>query len=890
MTLQCPDCHRENQPSSRFCIYCGNQLLSTETGDSRRPSQDVQDEIQRLRKLISQITNRLDALELRQGIVETPSPPETAPVEEVAESTPAEPAAVEPVPEHVQAPAEPVVEVPALVTAPVMAKPPRREREWEQILGGSWLARIGVLALVIGIIFFLKYAFDNDWLGPAGRVILGIVGGLLMLGAGYRWRNRYPIMTRVLSGGGIAVLYASVFASFALYELVHFYAALAFLFAVSIASALIALRYDSMSLAVLGIIGAFLAPFLLGAFRETGTGIVDSGQAVQLLAYIIVVDIGVLVLATFRNWRWFTLLALFCSLVSFGVWYGEFDRSISAITAETGITIIFVIFVGATTLFHILWRRIVPRSTDFGLMMVNAAAYFGITLGLMWDDYRGWLGLHVFLMAALYGLVSYLAYRRHAESPLLSRFAMGIGIIFLTVAIPLQIGDKAWATIAWAAEGAVLIWLASRSKIDTFRYFSYFVFAAVTVRLMAFDTVVEIASFQPVFNERFLAFIVSIAALGTATYFSWKNRGEEKDYEYLVFLGAANFFTMWLIAAEAYTYSQQAMSTNSSLSLIVLVFLAAVALFHRLAWQQKLLRYDLIIVLFNTLVYIIASVFLWDDLRAWMGLLYFVLAAFYGILTYVAYRRSGENSLLGLVAMGITVAFLATAFAIQLGNTVWTTIAWAIEFLALVWLSFRFGMPQLRNYSYAVFLFMVGRLLFFDTGIDIRAFRPVFNERFLAYIIGIAATYLAVYLLWRHRESFPEWHVPALPIIVIANFLTIWILSFEVWQSFSKALLDASPAAVEGLRDAQNLSLTAVWAVYAVAGLVIGIWKRWRYIRLGALALLVVPIVKVFVYDVFQLDLGYRIGAFVGLGVLLLVSAYLYQRYSKVIKGVFTEG
>jgi uncharacterized membrane protein len=60
-------------------------------------------------------------------------------------------------------------------------------------------------------------------------------------------------------------------------------------------------------------------------------------------------------------------------------------------------------------------------------------------------------------------------------------------------------------------------------------------------------------------------------------------------------------------------------------------------------------------------------------------------------------------------------------------------------------------------------------------------------------------------------------------------------------------------------------------------------------VRLGSLALLAVPIVKVFVYDVFKLEMGYRIGAFVGLGILLLVSAFLYQRYSKYIKGVFVE-
>jgi uncharacterized membrane protein len=81
---------------------------------------------------------------------------------------------------------------------------PAKPREWEQILGGNWLARIGVIALIIGAAFFIKYAFDNDWLGPNARVILGIVAGLAMVGSGYYWQKKYPIFTQALSGGGIA--------------------------------------------------------------------------------------------------------------------------------------------------------------------------------------------------------------------------------------------------------------------------------------------------------------------------------------------------------------------------------------------------------------------------------------------------------------------------------------------------------------------------------------------------------------------------------------------------------------------------------------------------------------------------------------------------------------
>jgi len=636
--MLCPKCNRENEPAARFCIFCAAPLLPPEAEGPQEQSA-LQEEVRRLRELVIAMNYRLAALESMQRIT-APPPPKPTPV----------------------APSQEAAPIPAAGVPPREGKPARvKEREWEQILGGNWLASVGVIALIIGAGFFLKYAFDQNWLGPTARVILGIVAGLVMLGLGYYWQKRYPILTQVLSGGGIAILYLSIFASFAIYDLVHFYVACAFLLLVSIASALLALRYNSMALAIIGILGAFIAPFILGAFGERGLEAGEAGQAIQLLAYIIVVNIGVLILSTFRNWRWFTLLALFGSLITFGVWYGEFERDIGVATAEVGITIIFLIFVGATTLFHIVWRR-APQAFDLVLMMINAASYLGISLGLMWDAYRAWMGGFVFLIALFYGALAYVALKLSDKNARLSLFALGIALVFITVAIPVQLGDKAWTTIAWAVEGAVLIWLSSILRLPRLRWFSYIVFIIVAVRLLFYDTSVNISTFQPVLNERFLAFAVSIATL-----------------------------------------------------------------------------------------------------------------------------------------------------------------------------------------------------------------------------------YVVSYFLLRESKSSGRSKADATVFLIAANFFTLWLLSFEVWDSFSSALRTAELSVKEGLRNAQNLSLTAVWAVYAVIGLVVGIVKRWRYVRLWALGLLIVPIGKVFIYDVWALETIYRIIAFVGLGLLLLISAYLYQRYSKVIKGVFTE-
>lgn len=635
--MKCPNCHRENDPTARFCIFCSAPLLPPEAEGPQEQSA-LQEEVRHLRELVIAMNYRLAALESRQGIT-APPPPKPTPVAPSQEAAPITPAAPTP-PREVA---------------------PRKPKEWELILGGNWLARVGVIALIIGAGFFLKYAFDQNWLGPTARVILGIVAGLVMLGLGYYWQKRYPILTQVLSGGGIAILYLSIFASFAIYDLVHFYVACAFLLLVSIASALLALRYNSMALAIIGILGAFIAPFILGAFGERGLEAGEAGQAIQLLAYIIVVNIGVLILSTFRNWRWFTLLALFGSLITFGVWYGEFDRDIGVATAEIGITIIFLIFVGATTLFHIVWRR-VPQAFDFTLMMINAAAYLGISLGLMWDAYRAWMGGFVFLIALFYGALAYVALKRRDENTRLSLFALGIALVFLTVAIPVQLGDKAWTTIAWAVEGAVLIWLSS------------------------------------------------------------------------------------------------------------------------------ILR-----------------------------------------------------------------------------------------------------MPRLRWFSYIVFIIVAVRLLFFDTSVNISTFQPILNERFLAFAVSIATLYVVSYFLLRESKSSGRSKADATVFLIAANFFTLWVLSFEVWNYFDSQISGSIQTARTTLENAQNLSLTALWAVYAVIGLAVGIVKRWRYVRLWALGLLIVPIGKVFIYDVWALETIYRIIAFVGLGLLLLISAYLYQRYSKAIRRFIVE-
>ncbi|MDP6060451.1 MAG: DUF2339 domain-containing protein, partial [Pirellulaceae bacterium] len=232
-----------------------------------------------------------------------------------------------------------------------------RPRDWEFVLGGNWMARIGVVALVFGVGFFLKLAFDNDWIGETGRVVLGIVAGLLLIGAGEFWQSRYGAWAHAVTGGGIAILYLAIFAAFSFYGLTNDSIAFGSLALVTLLSGALALRYESMTIAIIGILGGFFTPLMLSEHLPDER---------LLLAFILLLDVGVLGLSSLRNWRWFVLLALAGSLANFALYHAEFNATDDLLLSEIGITAIFVSFLAATSVFHILWRR-QPGWADYAL-------------------------------------------------------------------------------------------------------------------------------------------------------------------------------------------------------------------------------------------------------------------------------------------------------------------------------------------------------------------------------------------------------------------------------------------------------------------------------------------------------------------------------------------
>ena len=529
--MQCPTCGRDNPDQGRFCIFCGAPLGSQGPGETAESSSDPSSEEEASRLQLSAqlegLTTRLSAVERFLGMVParggTPAPP-----------TP-----------RVSAAGAGGATPPAPGTA---LQAESGGRDWEWLLGGNWLARIGVVALILGVGFFLKLAFDNDWIGETGRVALGILGGMALVGCGEFSQRRYPAWAQAVTGSGIAILYLSLYAAFSLYQLLDTLPAFGLMFLVTVTASALALRYESKAIAVMGIIGGFATPLMLW----------DKLPDQQLLlGYVLVLDLGVLALTTFRTWRWFTLLGLAGSAVLYAFWYAEFGDEATLLLALGGLTLIFLVFIGATSLFHLLWQR---RATepDYALMLLNASLYTGASYGLLWDGYREWLGGFTLLLALSYGLLAYGALRRGSEQAPMALLISGIALVLITIAVPAQL-DGPWISIAWATEAAVLMWIAFQLGVYHLRLLSLGVLAVLALRLLVVESRVEQEGFRLIFNYRVVAFAASIVSVYAGAYLAHRfrrllQRWETKLPRYLLL--AASILTLWLLSAEAISYFQ----------------------------------------------------------------------------------------------------------------------------------------------------------------------------------------------------------------------------------------------------------------------------------------------------------------------------------------------
>jgi hypothetical protein len=259
-------------------------------------------------------------------------------------------------------PTTPVV----LATTPVVEKSPpalpkaviKPAISWEQFLGVKLFAWVGGLALFLGIVFFVKYAFEQNLISPALRTGIGffIGGGLVLAGVMMRKSVAFAVLAQTLTATGILILYGVTFAAHALYHFPAFGVMSTFIYMSLITAGAFSLAVwmEAPVIAVLGMAGGFLTPIFVNSGEDNPWG---------LFSYVLVLDLGLMAVAKKRGWHYLVACGAGGTLLlSVGWWMSWFWKADYGESAKVWIPITVHVFFPALFALGSWWLRVVDET------------------------------------------------------------------------------------------------------------------------------------------------------------------------------------------------------------------------------------------------------------------------------------------------------------------------------------------------------------------------------------------------------------------------------------------------------------------------------------------------------------------------------------------------
>jgi len=420
------------------------------------------DRIRALRAELEAQRARLDALRPEREAPPVAAPGPETEAETRAETAPARPLAVE-APSAVSARAEPVPSPGhAVWTEPAAPSEWARPFARALVVARDWLttgnvpAKVGVLVSFFGVSFLLKYAIDRELLNlPIEVRLLAVAAaGAAMAAIGWRLRENRRNYALVLQGGGLGILFLTVYAALRIWQLIPAGLAFGLLAALAATTAALAVRQDARTLAMFGVAGGFLAPLL----ASTG-----QGSHVVLFSYYLVLNLAILAIAWRRAWRGLNLLGFAFTFVIAIFWGYRYFRPELFASTEPFLVAHFLLYQAVAALYALRRPPDKPDLVDGTLVFGTPVMAFGLQSAMLYDTDYG-LAISAAALAVFYAVSAWWLLRRQERLPrLLGEAYLALAVAFGTVAVPLAFGAR-WTTAAWALEGAALAWVGVRQR------------------------------------------------------------------------------------------------------------------------------------------------------------------------------------------------------------------------------------------------------------------------------------------------------------------------------------------------------------------------------------------------------------------------------------------
>ncbi|WP_192256713.1 DUF2339 domain-containing protein [Mesorhizobium caraganae] len=792
-------------------------------------------------------------------------------------------------------------------SAPAATAKAARQSEVETALGTRWAVWVGGIALALGGLFLIRYTIEAGIFGPEVRLALAALLGLVLIGGGEFIRRtgfKVPVegvagayIPAILTAAGAFILFGTVYAAHAVYGFVGPAFAFTVLGAIGVATIVAALVHGQ-ALAGIGLVGSMATPALVSS---------QAPNPWALFIYLAIVLAATAVIARMRDWKFLIAAAFFGT----GAW------TIAYMMAAPGTDLAVILFIDAVTLAVLAfiwlgsrggeaetarngfdWPSIVP-----GVFVAFSALGLSVdtTLVAAGGALPGATVLVALVATALYmpralpllhaaGVVSVMIYLGiippatigsdisqgnigfdgmpvAAGNPWTLRIGIGLGLVFIGAgfwaarrfAATAQVRAACWA--AWGVAAPLVILLAlwfAYGNLD--RDLAYAAVAALLVVVFAAGGEGIARAEQPPLKGDIA---VSFALCGSAL-------------AGLLMLHMA-FGSGWttLLAGVAAVVPALATRWRSYPVLGWISVGAVVAVLGRIAFDPTIVGAEFLTKtpVFNWLlpgygVPALAFGFAaWQLARTTNGRPRLAMeagAALFALLTVAMLVRHAMHG--GIIDTGtVTLAEQAIYTLIAIGaGAILVAIDMRSPSSVLRYGSMAAGVVSV---AFIVFQhFLVLNPLFTD---ESTGQIPVFNLLFLAYLLpAIAAGGLALYA----RDKRPPWYAQMLA--VVAALLVFAYATLSVRRVFKGEFIGLW----SGLGQLETYTYSALWLVIGVVLLTAGVWLKSQVLRIASAALIAIAVVKVFLFDMSELEGVLRALSFIGLGAVLIGIGLFYQR------------
>ncbi|MCI0498914.1 MAG: DUF2339 domain-containing protein [Planctomycetales bacterium] len=330
-----------------------------------------------------------------------------------------------------------------------------RKMGWELKIGTTIALVVGAILVIAGVGFFLKYVYEQAYLGPAARVLMVAFGGLAAIVIGEVTRRRgYEIVAKGVAALGFALLYAAVFSGSRVYQLFSVECAFGLSMVVTAAAMTYAVVLNEVFIAFLSLLGGYLSP-----------AIISTGQnlPIPLFSYILVLSAGALGCAMFRRWRAVNWIAMAGTYLLYAAWFEKFYTTEQLPTGLFWLSVFGGIYLLQPVLYGLV-QKITARKEDVVLVVVNSIAVFFYLWQMLHAGYRRELALAVGALGAVHLiLIMFVTIRCREDDGL--QAALGVlGSVLIAAAIPLYFAAVQPSLVGWSVEAVALTFVGIRYK------------------------------------------------------------------------------------------------------------------------------------------------------------------------------------------------------------------------------------------------------------------------------------------------------------------------------------------------------------------------------------------------------------------------------------------